>query len=210
MQALGLIEVTGYLAAIAAADAALKAANVELLRSEKIRGGLTTIELVGDVAAVTASVDAGKRVAEDLGRLRSSHVIARLDRETEKMLTRQPKTAQAAVTKEQAEQDVRQEEPTPMAPAPVQPPDKDATIKAGPVVGDTPEDGTEATTPSAQTLGKVRAVEKDQPDPGEAVKPQGGKLTEEKEQAVPSTEKVKKKEPKKSTKKEKGNKKNKE
>lgn len=79
IEALGMIEVTGFLGAIGAADAALKAANVQLLRSEKIKGGITTIELVGDVAAITAAVDAGKMVAEKLNCLRASHVIARMD-----------------------------------------------------------------------------------------------------------------------------------
>ncbi|EOI01893.1 hypothetical protein UAY_01301 [Enterococcus moraviensis ATCC BAA-383] len=86
LEALGLIEVNGYLGAICAADAALKAANVKLLKSEKIKGGITTIELVGDVAAITAAVDAGKVVAETLGCLRASHVIARMDNAVQSLL----------------------------------------------------------------------------------------------------------------------------
>ncbi|MGX7148578.1 BMC domain-containing protein [Enterococcus ureasiticus] len=86
LEALGMIEVTGYLGAISAADAALKAANVTLLKSEKVKGGITTVELVGDVAAITAAVDAGKLVAEKLGCLRASHVIARMDAATQTLL----------------------------------------------------------------------------------------------------------------------------
>lgn len=86
VEALGMIEVTGYLGAISAADAALKAANVKLLRSEKVKGGITTIELVGDVAAITAAVDAGKIVAEKLNCLRASHVIARMDPAVQNLL----------------------------------------------------------------------------------------------------------------------------
>ncbi|MHC5227402.1 BMC domain-containing protein [Enterococcus sp. LJL99] len=86
IEALGMIEVTGYLGAISAADAALKAANVQLLRSEKVKGGITTIELVGDVAAITAAVDAGKMVAEKLNCLRASHVIARMDPAVQNLL----------------------------------------------------------------------------------------------------------------------------
>lgn len=86
MKALGLIEVDGYLAGICAADAALKAAEVSLLRSEKVEGGMSTIELIGDVAAVQAAVDAGSFEAEKLGRLITSHVIARMDVSTEEML----------------------------------------------------------------------------------------------------------------------------
>ena len=66
MRALGMIEVRGFLGAISAVDAALKAANVELNNAETIRGGLTTIELVGDVAAVHAAVGAGVIVAKKL------------------------------------------------------------------------------------------------------------------------------------------------
>ncbi|WP_375180083.1 BMC domain-containing protein [Enterococcus rotai] len=86
LEALGLIEVNGYLGAISAADAALKAANVKLLKSEKIKGGISTVELVGDVAAITAAVDAGKVVAETLGCLRASHVIARMDNAVQSLL----------------------------------------------------------------------------------------------------------------------------
>lgn len=84
--ALGLIEVRGYLGAVSVADAALKAANVQLKNAEVIRGGLTTIELEGDVAAVQAAVDASTVVAESLNCLISSHVIARLDEQTEMLL----------------------------------------------------------------------------------------------------------------------------
>lgn len=86
LEALGMIEVTGYLGAISAADAALKAANVSLLRSEKIQGGITTVQLIGDVSAVTAAVEAGKLVAEGLGCFRASHVIPRMDLATQAIL----------------------------------------------------------------------------------------------------------------------------
>lgn len=90
LEALGMIEVTGYLGAVSAADAALKAANVRLLKSEKIKGGITTVELIGDVAAITAAVDAGKIVAEKLGCLRASHVIPRMDIAVQELLMDNP------------------------------------------------------------------------------------------------------------------------
>ena len=86
MEALGLIEVNGYLAGIVVADAALKAANVELLNTEKIKGGLTTVELKGDVGAIQAAVEAGTYEAEKLGALISSHVIPRMDDAVQEML----------------------------------------------------------------------------------------------------------------------------
>ena len=79
MQALGLIEVVGYPAAIEAADAALKASNVQLSGLSKVGSGIMTVQLFGDVGAITAAVEAGERAAEKLGKVRSAHVIPRVD-----------------------------------------------------------------------------------------------------------------------------------
>ncbi len=79
MQALGLIEVIGYPAAIEAADAALKASNVQLGGLSKVGSGIMTVQLFGDVGAMTAAVEAGGRAAEKLGKVRSAHVIPRVD-----------------------------------------------------------------------------------------------------------------------------------
>ncbi|EAE7122567.1 BMC domain-containing protein [Listeria monocytogenes] len=88
-EALGLIEVTGFLGAVVAADTCLKAANVELIQCEVIRGGLTTVELTGDVGAVNAAIEAGKAATEDLGCLVSSHVIARMSEDTKALFVPQ-------------------------------------------------------------------------------------------------------------------------
>ena len=85
-QTLGLIEVRGYLGAVQAADAALKAANVTLIRCEIIKGGLVTVQLTGDVGAIQAAVEAGEEAAKQLGVLITSHVIARMDDEVYKMI----------------------------------------------------------------------------------------------------------------------------
>lgn len=87
-KALGLIEVRGKLGAILAADAAAKEADVNLLGSETIRGGLTTIHIIGDIAAVKAAVKAGEVAVADKNCLISSHVIPRLDDQVEQMLMR--------------------------------------------------------------------------------------------------------------------------
>lgn len=84
-EALGLIEVTGFLGAVVTADTCLKAANVELIQCEVIKGGLTTVELTGDVGAVNAAIEAGKAATESLGCLVSSHVIARMSEETKSL-----------------------------------------------------------------------------------------------------------------------------
>ena len=76
-QALGLVETKGLVGAIEAADAGLKAANVQFLGSERADAGLVTVMFVGDVAAVRAAVDAGAAAAERVGELISSHLIPR-------------------------------------------------------------------------------------------------------------------------------------
>ncbi len=81
--ALGLIETRGLVGAIEAADAALKAAEVELIGKERAEAGLITIKIKGDVAAVRAAVDAGAAAAQRVGELVSVHVIPRPDQETE-------------------------------------------------------------------------------------------------------------------------------
>jgi len=80
-QSLGLIETCGLVPAIVAADAAAKAAMVTLLGHELARGGLVTIMLAGDVAAVTAAVGAGATAAAKVGQVNAVHVIPRPDRQ---------------------------------------------------------------------------------------------------------------------------------
>lgn len=75
--ALGLIETKGLVGAIEAADAMVKAANVKLVDKEKSTGGLITIKVVGEVAAVKSAVDAGAAAAQRVGELLSAHVIPR-------------------------------------------------------------------------------------------------------------------------------------
>jgi len=77
-QALGLIETAGLVAAIEAADAAVKAADVSLVGYELARGGgLTVVKIIGDVAAVQAAVQAGKAAANAVGKVVATHVIPR-------------------------------------------------------------------------------------------------------------------------------------
>jgi microcompartment protein CcmL/EutN len=71
----GLIETQGFTAVFEAIDTALKTAAVEVLAREKLGGGYITVLIKGDVAAVTAAVEAGKAKVEGLGRLIAAHVI---------------------------------------------------------------------------------------------------------------------------------------
>ena len=76
-EALGMIECRSFPAVVEAADAAVKAAKVELVSYEKTGGGYVTIIVRGDVAAVKAAVDAGQMAAGRVGEVVTVHVIAR-------------------------------------------------------------------------------------------------------------------------------------
>ena len=76
MQAMGLIETKGLTGLVAATDAMVKAANVQIVRRVNIGGGLVTVIVNGDVGSVRAAVEAGTRVAGQVGELVGSHVIA--------------------------------------------------------------------------------------------------------------------------------------
>ena len=77
VQALGMVETRGLVAAIEAADAMCKAANVTLTGWDRVGGGLVTVFVEGDVAAVKAAVDAGAAAAAKIGEVVSVHVIPR-------------------------------------------------------------------------------------------------------------------------------------
>ncbi|WP_026747550.1 BMC domain-containing protein [Leptotrichia trevisanii] len=88
LNALGMIETKGLVAAIEAADAMVKAANVTLVGKEHVGGGLVTVLVRGDVGAVKAATDAGVAAAERVGELISVHVIPRPHSEVETILPR--------------------------------------------------------------------------------------------------------------------------
>lgn len=84
--ALGLIETKGLVGAIEAADAMVKAANVDLVSKEKVTGALIVVKIVGEVAAVKSAVDAGSAAAQRVGELISAHVIPRPDDQIEDLI----------------------------------------------------------------------------------------------------------------------------
>ena len=84
--ALGLIETKGLVGAVEAADAMVKAANVQLIGYEKIGSGYVTVMVRGDVGAVKAATDAGAAAAKKVGEIVSIHVIPRPHSDTEKIL----------------------------------------------------------------------------------------------------------------------------
>ena len=84
--ALGMVETKGLVGAIEAADAMVKAANVNLVGKEQVGGGLVTVMVRGDVGAVKAATDAGAAAAEKVGELVSVHVIPRPHSEVDAIL----------------------------------------------------------------------------------------------------------------------------
>ena len=86
LEALGMVETRGLVAAIEAADAMVKAANVQLVGTEKIGSGLVTVMVRGDVGAVKSAVEAGSTSASRLGELVATHVIPRPHGDVEKIL----------------------------------------------------------------------------------------------------------------------------
>lgn len=75
--AIGLVETRGHVPAIEAADAMVKAANVEMVGYESVGAGLVTAIVRGDVADVRAATDAGAGAASRVGEVVAVHVIAK-------------------------------------------------------------------------------------------------------------------------------------
>ncbi len=119
MKALGMIETKGLVAAIEAADAMVKAANVSLQCKEHVGGGLVTVMVRGDVGAVKAATDAGAAAAERVGELISVHVIPRPHGEVEEILGELPPPAAEPAPKPEPPAPPKPEQP----PEPIAPPD---------------------------------------------------------------------------------------
>ena len=84
--ALGMIETKGLVGSIEAADAMVKAANVNLIGKVHVGGGLVTVMVRGDVGAVKSAVEAGSANASRLGEIIATHVIPRPHSDVEKII----------------------------------------------------------------------------------------------------------------------------
>ncbi|MET3288666.1 UNVERIFIED_CONTAM: ethanolamine utilization protein EutM [Brevibacillus sp. OAP136] len=102
-KALGMIETIGFPALIAAADAAAKAADVQIITYQQADAGIVTIYIIGDVAAVQAAVATGEAAAMRVGRLRHSHVIARPDQSVQQLIKRLESKSAPTVASKQAQ-----------------------------------------------------------------------------------------------------------
>lgn len=97
-KALGMIETKGFIGSIEAADAMVKAANVRLVKQEKVDAGIVTVFVEGDVGAVQAAVDAGKEAAARVGELLGAHVIPRPVGEVRQLFEEQQVVSEPAPT----------------------------------------------------------------------------------------------------------------
>ncbi|MBM9613749.1 BMC domain-containing protein [Desulfobulbus rhabdoformis] len=86
LNALGMVETRGFIGAVEAADAMVKAANVTLMGRTQVGSGLVTVTVRGDVGAVKAATDAGAAAADRVGELVSVHVIPRPHSDVEMIL----------------------------------------------------------------------------------------------------------------------------
>ena len=106
INALGLLEVDGMVAAVDAADAMLKAANVRLLSHEVLDPGRLTLVVEGDLAACRAALDAGSAAAQRTGRVISRREIGRPEEDTQRLIAgfqRLPHTPEPPVVVESSE-----------------------------------------------------------------------------------------------------------
>lgn len=152
MQALGMIEVYGYLTAVEALDSALKAANVSRLGVEKVRGGLVTVLVEGDVGAVKAAMDASAAAAERVGTVISVHVIPRPADDVTRMLKggNAPEEPTPPEPEQPSEPEVPSEPETLAKPEPEAP----AEPKSEPVKAEEPEKAPQdVTVEEMQTMG---------------------------------------------------------
>lgn len=165
MKALGMIEVYGYLTAVEALDSALKAANVTRLDVVKVRGGLVTVLVEGDVGAVKAAMDASAAAAERIGTVVSVHVIPRPASDVERMLKGPGGGSKA---------DPPKAEPEPKEPEPKEPEPEE--LKAEEPKAEQPEADLEPETPEPEAPEPEEPAQAAMPEPAEPErKPEEGK-----------------------------------
>ena len=89
-EAIGMIETKGYVGSVEASDAMVKAANVTLVKTISIGGGLITVFATGDIGSIKAAVDAGAKAAGKVGELVGSHILARPHEDLMKTIIGEP------------------------------------------------------------------------------------------------------------------------
>ena len=85
MDAYGYIEVVGLVPAVEAADAALKAANVEVVGKENTGAAMIAVIIKGEIGAVRAAIDAAEDAVNRIGKVVSTNIIAKPDESLKKL-----------------------------------------------------------------------------------------------------------------------------
>lgn len=80
-----MVETRSLVAAIEAADAMLKSANVKIMDFQLVGSGLVSVTVTGEVAAVMAAVENGKLRAAEVAEVVSANVIPRPHDEVDKL-----------------------------------------------------------------------------------------------------------------------------
>ncbi len=75
--AIGILETIGFAPLVQGADAALKAANVDLIEWRQVGSGYVSFVIEGDVAAVRSAIDTAAESASKIGEVTSQLVIPR-------------------------------------------------------------------------------------------------------------------------------------
>lgn len=88
IKAIGIVETKGFAPLVQGADAAIKAANVDLVEWRMVGSGYVSFVIEGDVAAVRAGIDAGVQAASTVGEVVSELVIPRPIEELDKSFNR--------------------------------------------------------------------------------------------------------------------------
>lgn len=168
MQALGLIETLGFTTAVSAADAALKAADVQLVAVERVIGvggslGVT-LHFSGDVAAVTASVEAGTAEGQRIGSVVSAHVIAKAHSDVTGKILGNYLLSEASIARAADSASAITTTTTTTSAVPTAP-----TTSTVPTVPTVPVDSAASSAPVSSTA--PAAAAQSQPSAGEAAKP---------------------------------------
>ena len=186
MKALGMIETIGMVGAIEALDTALKTADVDVLNRHIVKGGIVTVEIVGDVGAIKVAVEAGAEAAKKLGVFVGSHVIARPDEMVFQMIEKDSIVHQQQDTEKPVDDKTGKEDQKPEVKEEVKKEVKEEKPVKSPVVADKENKPVKVEAPK-EPAKPVKEVEK----PKEPVK-ETGKGQEVSKEQKDKTDKVEK------------------
>ncbi len=77
IKSIGILETRGFAPLIEGADAAVKAANVDIVEWRQVGSGYVSIVIEGEVAAVRSAIDSAREAASRVGEVISDIVIPR-------------------------------------------------------------------------------------------------------------------------------------